>query len=297
MMPEMPCTACRDLLPQWATKRLTTADHAIADRHLATCPACQQVARQWEAIAELTHAQSQHLPLDTQSETTWELVRAHLPPRTAPLHNERFIMTTQQVAPPPLQTIPPAPVMHRPRHMVTLFVTASLVLLFALVFSMVLPRLRPAAGNAPALTRATATPITIPDQLNQSLITPGPAQTPIIQIGTYKTIMQNAKTVTPQQETFSFVVNSFVYVVMTTNTHVKEGDTISAKWYFNNVDITSNLTATKADCCVQTVPTTGKALQVVFALRISNTGSGKIEVFYNNTLAYTLDFKVIPATK
>lgn len=154
-----------------------------------------------------------------------------------------------------------------------------------------IPGLSKLLGNTKQ-PKAQISVVPVPTQYsaNKPLMTPGPSQTPIIQIGTYKTVIQNPKTVTPQQPSSIFFVNDFVYVVMTTNTDIKAGDTVSAKWYFNSVDITSNLAATKKDCCLQTVPENGKALQVEFAIKLPDTGAGKIEVSYNNTIAYTLLF-------
>lgn len=134
--------------------------------------------------------------------------------------------------------------------------------------------------------------VAIPTQYiaNNSVKTPGPTQTPIIQIGSYKAIIQTAKTVTPQQQASIFFVNDFVYVVLTTNTDVKAGDTISAKWFINNIDITSDVIKTKKDCCLESITTNGIAIQALFAIKPTDIGPGKIEVSYNDKIAYTLLF-------
>lgn len=120
---------------------------------------------------------------------------------------------------------------------------------------------------------------------------------PIKNFGVYKKIVEgpNAGPVTPQDPSALFTVGDNIYVVMDVSAASKTNDVISVRWTFNEVDITGNLQRTKADCCSATIVKDNTEWQESFLLAPPTTGMGKIDVYYNEQLAYTALFAIIAA--
>jgi hypothetical protein len=132
------------------------------------------------------------------------------------------------------------------------------------------------------------------------LVTPVPGpKTPIQDIRSYNLILTppNNSTAIPKNPTDLFTVGQTVYVVMDLNSTVKANDTVSVKWLFNSVDVTSEIQKLYPDCCAKTVSQTGKQLQVIFGIKPPTTGFGEAHILYNNQPAYIVLFEMIPATQ
>ncbi|HKD75835.1 MAG TPA: hypothetical protein VKB76_10080 [Ktedonobacterales bacterium] len=71
----------------------------------------------------------------------------------------------------------------------------------------------------------------------------------------------------------------------------KAGDIVSAKWYQNGKDLTPAFKSTKTNCCSETM--NGQTVEVTFQASFPGIGPGKVELYYNTTLAYSLDFDVV----
>ncbi len=132
------------------------------------------------------------------------------------------------------------------------------------------------------------------------LVTPVPnAKTPIQDIRSYNLILTpaNSNTAIPKNPTDLFTVGQTVYIVMDLNSAVKVNDTVSVKWIFSGVDITGEIAKLYPGCCLKTVAKTGAALQVIFGVKPPTTGFGEAQILYNNQLAYTVLFEMIPAAQ
>lgn len=129
------------------------------------------------------------------------------------------------------------------------------------------------------------------------LITPVPnANTPITGVVTARTISTGAdrQQIIAQNASALFDTTGTVNVVITISNQAKINDTVSIKWIFNGVDITSSLQTLPngKDCCAKPI-TNDKGMVILFSLNSPTSGNGKAQIYYNNTLAYTALFTVI----
>lgn len=119
------------------------------------------------------------------------------------------------------------------------------------------------------------------------LVTPVPgAKTPIQNIKSYKYITA-AKVAgspdTPHDPTDIFDVNQLIYIVGDANDQVKAKDVFSANWFYNGQQQASSSVTVMHD---------NTPLQLEFKYGYPTIGNGRVDIYYNKTLAYQVLFYI-----
>ncbi len=169
------------------------------------------------------------------------------------------------------------PAVRARRPMIAAVAALFIILFGAISFWYFAPKSHGGIDRIPA-TRVSATPTS--GQGEQT-----PIQTP--QMGKEFSTINNLPVI--QNQTTHFTVGDDIIVVARV-AGTKAGDVVSVKWYQNGTDLTSTFEAENANCCSVTL--NGQPVAVEFQAQFPSKGSGKVELYYNSTLAYTLDFDV-----
>jgi hypothetical protein len=135
--------------------------------------------------------------------------------------------------------------------------------------------------NAPQIPSIYLTP--------RPILTPGP-KTPISNVVTTPTVTQPPnKPYYPGQITALFVTGDNVDVLCNIDQTAKDGDVISIHWIFNQVD----LSLPSADTQYK-ITNNKSGYEALFELKdVQAVGFGQALLYYNNTLAWTVDFAVV----
>jgi hypothetical protein len=197
---------------------------------------------------------------------------------------------------------PTTPKSPQPNRRLVAFISGAVVALLVIAaFTVFTLHASPLKGKLVGRSMSSsATPTAVATLDPRPHVTPSANKTPLIQMSSYQNFAAGTNSsgpVTPQNPTSIFLINRFVYIIGNTNDQTKAGDTIRIKWYFNDVDATPSIQKTAPKCCdyVLTPDKAGKQVQVLFQLAIPVATHGKVEVYYNSQLAYTIRFDVVDA--
>lgn len=288
-----------NLLAAYTAGETTADEHAAVARHLAGCARCRQALAEVQQIRALLrglgHEAKQSLAHSSPSATVRPVLSLDrvLSASSNSNHHHQGAFSHME-SQPSVATVPPVARASSHRSLMFDGVAALLVAALALsIFAFAHQAKQP--GSSPG---GTTTSMTVPTIYTGStqLITPVPGvKTPISAIGSYRSLktIPGTDTVTPQDPTDIFSVDKPVYIVMDLSSAVRAGDTVSIAWFFNSIDITTEVKQTKPNCCSRAIPVTRRDMQVVFSIvSPAEPLAGKAEISYNGKLTYTVLFYV-----
>jgi hypothetical protein len=276
----MTCDACRDLLPWYAAQLLSKGEHDRVERHLATCKECRAELAAWQQIASATNDDLSRVMPSVTTADAWKQLQEHITPDPSAngrRRGDRFMEFGDQSELIKTGTRPPHPSAQARRMIIAAGATLFVILLSVISFWHFAPTFRPGSNGIDP--KVSATPTT-----HQGAHTP--IQTPVM--GKSYTNVNSLPVI--KNPTSIFLANDTVIVVAKV-VGAKAGDTVSVKWFQNGEDLTPAFLTESSHCCSQTM--SGQPEDAVFQAQFPGIGSGKVELYYNSTLAYTLDFDII----